>query len=136
MLYRDGREVSRHKTLIAAQNATEELTGRATRIGYDNPGRRLPAITDRCVAHVAPRLKSRGKRGALSGAIAICTAAAQKRGAMRKGTRTLTAKGRREERSAVRRKGYREDVREVKRLSRAARKNPPRDRLGRFKRRR
>lgn len=88
-----------------------------------NPGGSLPAIVDRCVAHVAPKLKQRGPRGALSGAIAICTASAQKRGAIKRGSRTLTAKGKREERSAVRRAGYGDDVRAVKRMAREARRS-------------
>jgi hypothetical protein len=138
VLFRDGREVSRHNLLPQAQGAVAELEApatqpddlrgwRPTRESVRNPGRTLPAIVDRCVAHVAPRLKDRGPRGALSGAVAICTAQAQKRGALKKGSRSLTARGKREERSATRRKGYKADTRAVKALAREAREAPPLD---------
>ena len=138
VLYRDGREVSRHNLLGQAMDAVDEteapvtypddLRGwRETRESIRNPGRTLPAVVERCAARVAPRLAKRGPRAALSGAVAICTAQAQKRGVLKKGTRSLTAKGKREERSAVRRKGYKGTTRAVKALAREAREAPPLD---------
>jgi hypothetical protein len=138
VLYRDGREVSRHNLLGQAMDAVDEaeapvtypddLRGwRETRESIRNPGRTLPAVVERCAARVAPRLAKRGPRAALSGAVAICTAQAQKRGVLKKGTRSLTAKGKREERSAVRRKGYKSATRAVKALAREAREAPPLD---------
>jgi hypothetical protein len=114
---RDRDEVGRFATYREAVNALKRHLS-----SERNPGGTLPAMLDRCVAHVAPKLKRRGPRGSLSGAIAICTASAQKRGVLKKGTRTLTAKGKREERSAVRRAGYAEDTRAVGAMARRARK--------------
>ncbi len=114
---RDRDEVGRFATYREAVNALKRHLS-----AVRNPGGTLPAVIDRCVAHVAPKLKRRGPRGSLSGAIAICTSQAQKRGVLKKGTRTLTAKGKREERSAVRRVGYVEDARAVGAMARRARK--------------
>lgn len=122
----DGTHCARCRRIAADQERTEALQREhylrtRARESSKNPGRTLPAVVERCTAHVAPKLKGRGKRAALSGAIAICTASAQKRGVLKRGTRTLTAKGKRAERSARRRKGYREDVRAVGALARGAR---------------
>ncbi len=117
----------RNIVLLAKNSTSERGANRMLHEWYakqmtarSNPKRKLPAVIDRCVAHVAPRLK-RGPRESLSGAIAICTASAQKRGVLKRGTRTLTAKGRTAERSATHRAGYHEDVRAVKRMARKAR---------------
>lgn len=122
----DGTRCAACRRLAADQEQNDAMQREhynRTRKSSGNPGRTLPAVVERCVAHVAPKLKGRGKRAALSGAIAICTSSAQKRGVLKRGTRTLTAKGKRAERSARRRKGYREDARTVGALARGARKS-------------
>lgn len=82
-----------------------------------------PAVVERCVARVAERLlPERGPRGALSGAYAICTAQAQRRGVLRPSTRALTAAGRAADRSARRRPGLARAERAVARIARDARK--------------
>lgn len=89
-----------------------------------NPGRRtLSATVERCVAHVAPkRVDQLGPRDGLSSAIAICTAQGQRLGRLHAGTRTPTAKGRRDDRNARRRVGFRDDERAVAAMARNARK--------------
>lgn len=121
------RVVNDGRVLFVRRVASEREAMRVLRAWYakqttarPNPKRTLPAVIDRCVAHVAPRLK-RGPRESLSGAIAICTASAQKRGVLKRGTRTLTAKGQTAERSATHRAGYHTDVRAVKAMARKAR---------------
>ena len=49
----------------------------------------MPAILDRCVKHVM------AKGGTKQKGFAVCTATLQKAGIMKRGTRKLTAKGRR-----------------------------------------
>lgn len=107
---------------VSRYRPAKDNGGRRLRRG--NPGGRLPATVERCVAKVGPRRAEQlGAREGLSSAIAICTAQGQRSGTLRMGTRTPTAKGVREERNARRRKGFTEAEREVARLAEMARKD-------------
>lgn len=118
-----GREQTREKVReVWAVDAAETQRWLAER-RKSNPGRTLPATVERCVAHVGPRrVEELGEREGLSSAIAICTAQGQRTGQLRKGTRTPTKKGRRDQRNARRRVGFAEDERAVERMVKAARK--------------